>query len=146
MNWIVTYILFPNFRPCLPLLHCVVQTERECYCHTDAVYCRWAIRGLSTIHQYDCNVSRLIHTMIHTLSHPHTKVHIKCSIISSCDWYADTIYCRCSFRQHWRHVFTKWAISCQGINGDMAHWTNQKSIENKLIFQGNPEFGPQMIE
>ena len=34
----------------------------------------------------------------------------------------------------------KWATSHQGTKGDMGHWTFQKSIENKGIFQGNNGF------
>ena len=39
-----------------------------------------------------------------------------------------------------RPVLTKWATSRQGIKGVMAHWTFQKSIENKGISQGNNGF------
>ena len=41
-----------------------------------------------------------------------------------------------------RPVPTKWVTSCQGTKGDMAHWTFQKSIENKGISQGKNSFGP----
>ena len=37
---------------------------------------------------------------------------------------------------HMRPVLTKWATSRQGTKGEMAHWTFQKSIENKRISQG----------
>ena len=39
-----------------------------------------------------------------------------------------------------RPVLTKWATSRQGTKGDMAHWTFQKSIENKGISHGNDGF------
>ena len=46
--------------------------------------------------------------------------------------------------KHMRPVVTKWATSRQGTEGGMAHWTFQKSIENKGIWQGENSFGPQI--
>ena len=39
--------------------------------------------------------------------------------------------------ENMRPVITKWVTSCQGIKGNMAHWTCQKSIENKGISEKN---------
>ena len=46
-------------------------------------------------------------------------------------------------------VLTKWAIRYQGNNGDTAHWTCQKSVENKEITNGkhwilNPKCGSNL--
>ena len=46
--------------------------------------------------------------------------------------------------KHMRTVVTKWATSRQGTEGGMAHWTFQKWIENKGIWQGKNSFGPQI--
>ena len=45
---------------------------------------------------------------------------------------------------HVRPVVTKWATTHQGSEGGMAHWTFQKSIENKGIWQGKNSFGLQI--